>query len=405
MERVDTIVIGAGQAGLAASFFLTQHGREHLVLERGAVGETWRSSRWDGFFLNTPNWSLQLPGGEYGGDEPDAFAPLGEAIAYLEDYARSFSAPVRERVDVQVLRSRSDRYLIETVDGELEARNVVVATGAFQQPRPAVPGAESAPVELQLTTNEYRRPEQLPAGGVLVVGGGQSGCQIADELLRAGRSVCLAAGRCAWFPRRHRGRDFVSWALEVGLLDETVDSLPSPAARLACNPPISGNDGGHDCHPRWLAGRGAVVVGRFEGVDDGVARFGAGVEQTLAAGDEFADGVISRIDGYIAEHGLDAGDAEEHERGPTPIADTPTLDLRAEEVTTILWASGFRPDYAWIDFDVTDEHGWPVQRQGVSSFPGLYFVGVHWLHKRKSALFCGVGEDAEHVVTTLVERG
>ena len=236
------------------------------------------------------------------------------------------------------------------------------------------------------------------------MGGGQSGCQIADELLRAGRSVYLAAGRCAWFPRRHRGRDFVSWALEVGLLDETVDSLPSPAARLACNPPISGNDGGHDCHPRWLAGRGAVVVGRFEGVDGGVARFGAGVEQTLAAGDEFADGVISRFDGYIAEHGLDAGEAEEHERGPTPIADTPTLDLRAEEVTTILWASGFRPDYAWIDLEVTDEHGWPVQRRGVSSYPGLYFVGVHWLHKRKSALFCGVGEDAEHLVSHLAAR-
>ena len=404
MERVDTVVIGAGQAGLAASFFLTQHRREHLVLERGAVGETWRSRRWDGFYLNTPNWSLQLPGAEYEGDEPDAFAALADVIEHIEEYARSFGAPVREHSGVTQLGRRGEHYLVETDSGTFEASNVVVATGAFQQPRARVPGVESAPVELQLTTSEYRRPEQLPEGAVLVVGGGQSGCQVADELLQAGRAVYLAAGRCAWFPRRHRGRDFVHWALEAGLLDETVDSLPSPAARLACNPPISGNDGGHDCHPRWLAGRGAVVVGRLEGVHEGVARFEPGVEATLATGDEFARTVVARFDAVITERGLDADDVEEHESGPTPIADTPELDLREMGVTTILWASGFRPDYGWIDLDVADEYGWPLQRRGVSEHPGLYFVGVNWLHKRKSALFCGVGEDAEHVVTTLVER-
>jgi putative flavoprotein involved in K+ transport len=404
MERVDTIVIGAGQAGLAASFFLTQHGREHLVLERGAVGETWRSRRWDGFYLNTPNWSLQLPGAEYEGDEPDAFAPLADVIEHIQEYACSFGAPVREHSGVTRVGLRSERYLVETDSGTFEASNVVVATGAFQQPRARVPGVESAPVELQLTTSEYRRPEQLPEGAVLIVGGGQSGCQVADELLQAGRAVYLAAGRCAWFPRRHRGRDFVHWALEAGLLDETVDSLPSPAARLACNPPISGNDGGHDCHPRWLAGRGATVVGRFEGVYEGVARFEPGVEATLATGDEFARTVAAKFDAVINERGLDADDVEEHESGPTPIADTPELDLRACGITTILWASGFRPDYGWIDLDVADEYGWPIQRRGVNEHPGLFFVGVNWLHKRKSALFCGVGEDAEHVVSQLVAR-
>jgi putative flavoprotein involved in K+ transport len=404
MERVDTIVIGAGQAGLATSFWLTQNAREHLVLERGAVGETWRSRRWDGFCLNTPNWALQLPGAEYEGDEPDGFAPLAEAIAYIEDYARSFAAPVREDSAVTRLGRRGERYLVETNAGTFEASNVVVATGAFQLPRARVPGAESAPVELQLTTSEYRRPEQLPEGAVLVVGGGQSGCQIADELMQAGRAVYVAAGRCAWFPRRHRGHDFLHWAFEAGLLDETVNSLPSPAARLACNPPISGNDGGHDCHPRWLAGHGAILVGRFEGVGDGVARFAPGVEATLAAGDDFARTVVARFDAAIAERGLDAEDPEEHESGPTPIADTLEVDLHDAGIATILWASGFRPDYGWIDLEVADEYGWPVQRRGVSEHPGLYFVGVNWLHKRKSALFCGVGEDAEHLVAHLVAR-
>ena len=403
MERVDTVVIGAGQAGLAASYFLTQHGREHVVLDRGAVAETWRAQRWDGFHLNTPNWSLQLPGGEYDGDDPDAFAPLAQVVDYLERYSHSFGAPVRAGVEVRALGRRGDRYELD-VGGLLEARNAIVATGAFQQPTPRVPGVEGARVELQLTTSEYLRPAQLPDGAVLVVGGGQSGCQITDELLSAGREVYLSTGRCGWFPRRHRGHDFLHWAGELGLLDQTVDSLPSPAARLACNPPISGNDGGHDCHPRWLAGRGAQVVGRLLGIDGAVARFEPGVEEALAASDQGARELVRAIDAFVAENDLDLPEAEEHESGPSPIADTPELDLRERGIATILWASGFRPDYSWIELDVTDEHGWPVQTRGVSRHPGLYFVGVNWLHKRRSALFCGVGEDAEHVVGHLAAR-
>jgi putative flavoprotein involved in K+ transport len=404
VERVDTIVIGAGQAGLATSCFLTEHGREHVLLERGAVAETWRSQRWDDFHLNTPNWFLQLPGGEYDGDDPNAFAPLAEVIEYLEAYAQAIAAPVRENVEVAALRPGADGFLVETAGETLSATNVVVASGAFQQPRPRVSGVEVAPVELQLTTSEYRRPGQLPDGAVLVVGGGQSGCQISDELLGAGRAVYLSAGNCAWFPRRHRDHDWVHWVLEAGILDDTVDSLPGPAARLACNPPISGNDGGHDCHPRWLAARGAVVVGRLEGVRDGAAHFAPGIEETLAAGDRFAHSVISRIDEHIAEHGLEAGPLDERESLPSPIADTTRIDLRDAGITTILWASGFRPDYTWIELEVTDEFGLPVQRRGISRYPGLYFVGVNWLHKRKSALFGGVGEDAEHVVSHLVAR-
>lgn len=404
MERVDAVVIGAGQAGLSASYFLTRHGREHLVLERGRVGETWRSQRWDGFCLNTPNWAQLLPGFEYRGNEPDAFAPLTEVVDYVEGYARSFSAPIRENATVRALRRDGERFVAETDDSAIEAADVIVASGAFQQPRARVPGTAAAPVELQLTTSEYRNPEQLPDGAVLVVGGGQSGCQVTDELISAGRNVWLSIGACTWFPRRYRGRDFVSWAMELGLLDQTVDSLPSPAARLACNPPISGNDGGHDCHPRWLAGRGASVVGRLAAIEGTAAHFERGVEDTLGAGDAFAAEITGGIDEFIAGHGIDAPEAEYRDRGPSPVADTVELDLREHGITTVLWASGFRPDYSWIDLDVADEYGWPIQQRGVSPHAGLYFVGVNWLHKRKSALFCGVGEDAEHVVSHLVER-
>ncbi|HET8968211.1 MAG TPA: hypothetical protein VFN06_02145, partial [Gaiellaceae bacterium] len=263
---------------------------------------------------------------------------------------------------------------------------------------------EAAVVE-HLTTSEYRRPEQLPDGAVLVVGGGQSGCQITDELLRSGRQVYLAIGRCGWFPRRYRGRDMLDWAADLGFLDQTVDTLPSPAARLACNPPISGNDGGHDCHPRWLGGRGAVIVGRLEGVEGSRATFARGVEETLGAGDAFASEIMGAIDEYVAGHGLVAPDAEPRETGVAHVPDTPELNLTEAGVASIIWAAGFRPDYSWIDLDVADEYGWPMQQRGVSPHDGLYFVGVNWLHKRKSALLCGVGEDAEHVVSTLVSRG
>lgn len=245
---------------------------------------------------------------------------------------------------------------------------------------------------------------QLPEGAVLVVGGGQSACQISDELLDARRRVHLSIGRCPWFPRRGRGRDILDWVLTLGMMDETVDSLPSPAARLACNPPVSGNDGGHDCHPRGLAGRGASVVGRLEGVAASTASFGADVEQALAGGDAFVDELMSRIDGYLAAAGISAPPAEERDRGPSPIPDTLELDVREHEVSTILWATGYRPGYDWIDLDVADEYGWPVQDWGVSPHAGLYFVGVNWLHTRKSALLCGVGEDAEHVVSHLLAR-
>jgi putative flavoprotein involved in K+ transport len=396
---VQTVVIGAGQAGLATSYHLAQRGVEHVVLERGAVAETWRSQRWDGFYLNTPNWTLQLPGHEYNGPEPDAFSPLAGAIGYLEDYARKIPAPVHTGVNVTAVRPRERGGWLVTADGDdLEAANVVVATGAFQ--RPHVPDVDATDA-FQLHAVDYRRPEQLPSGAVLVVGSGQTGCQIAEELLNAGRAVYLAVGKCPWFPRRYRGSDLMHWALASGLLDQTVDTLPSPAARLACNPALSGNDGGHDCHPRTLAAGGATLVGRLERIDGPRVTFARDLDENLAKGGEFLANFRKRVDDYVTASGVDAPEAEPDPE-PAPVETTAQLDLRG--VGAIVWTTGYRPDFGWIHVPLDDGYGWPAQQRGVTAYPGLYFVGLNWMHKRKSALFVGVGEDAAHVVSHLSEQ-
>jgi putative flavoprotein involved in K+ transport len=403
VETVDTVVIGAGQAGLAASYHLSRIGREHVVLERGRVGERWRSERWDGFVLNTPNWAQRLPGFHYAGDEPDAFAPLAEVIAYLEGYAQSFGSPVREETEVSRVRRADGGFRVETNDGPFAARNVVVAAGAYQSPT-ASPLTTSLPTDVhQLHTSAYKRPDQLPDGAVLVVGSGQSGCQIAEELLAAGRRVFLSVGRCPWVPRRDRGRELVHWLIETGFADETVDTLPSPAARLTCNPPVSGNDGGHDCNPRWLAARGAVLLGRVTGIAGHTAQIGGGLAESLTFGEEFVSTFRRRVDEYVAAAGLDVPEREPDE-DPAPLPEIAELDLRREGITSVLWANGFRPDHSWIDDVGVDGQGWPVHERGVSPVPGLYFVGLHWLNKRKSSLSLGVGEDAEYVVSQLASR-
>ena len=402
-EHVETVVIGAGQAGLATSACLRRRGLPHVVLERGSVANTWRTQRWDGFFLNTPSWAHSLPDYPYTGPEPDGFMSLAETIDFLERYAAAIDAPVRQEVEVTGVRRADGALTVQTTRGDLTADNVVVASGAYQRPL-ASPHAGRLPADvLQLHTSDYRRPDDLPAGAVLVVGSGQSGCQIADELTDAGRTVYLSVGRCPWLPRRYRGREIVHWLLETGIADDTVDALPSPAARLACNPPISGNDGGHDCNPRWLARRGVRLLGRLEGVDDGRVTLAPGLRETLAAGDAFVAEIARVIDEHVASAGRDVGPPEPEEPSPEP-DEVAELDLRDAGISTVMWANGFRPDHSWIEGLDIDEQGWPVTDRGVTAIPGLYFVGVHWLHKRKSALLLGVGEDAEHVVQCLAAR-
>ena len=310
---------------------------------------------------------------------------------------------MRTGVDVLALRSTDGELELDADGDVLRARNVVVATGAYPAPAPT-PLAELVPSDVfQLHTDDYRRPDQLPDGATVIVGGGQSGCQIADELIGAGRAVYHSVGRCPWGPRRYRGREIVHWLIETGFYEQTVDSLPSPAARLMCNVPISGNDGGHDCHPRWLEARGATLLGRLRDVRGHTLELAPDLEESFAFGDGIRLDVLGKIDGYIAEHGLEAPEPEP-EQDWAQVRTIEQLDLREAGITTVLWATGYRPAFGWIETPLFDPHGWPVQTQGVTAVPGLYFVGLHWLHKRKSSLLFGVGEDAEYVVSHLAAR-
>jgi putative flavoprotein involved in K+ transport len=392
-EQVGTVVVGGGQAGLSVSRELTEAGVQHVVLERGRVGQTWRG-RWDSFCLVTPNWSVQLPGAPYDGDDPDGFMPRDELVGYLERYAAGFGAPVREGVEVKSLRPSPDGgFELETSAGKLVAETVVLSTGAYQRPHRPTGAATLPPDLLQIDVEDYENPGALPDGRVLVVGSGQSGCQIAEELHEAGRDVFLACGRAGWAPRRIAGRDVFWWLEAAGDLDDRVEALPEPTARLAGNVQASGHGGGHDLHYRTLQRMGVTLLGHFLGAVDRTARFATDLGETIAWADQRNAKVMDGFRKAASRLGLAPLDIPE--AGPIDV-DTPVL-VDLGDFGAVLFTSGFRPDYgSWVHCPgAFDELGFPVHREGGSTaVPGLYFVGVHFLRKRKSSLLIGVGEDA-----------
>jgi putative flavoprotein involved in K+ transport len=392
---VSVVVVGAGQAGLATSRELTKAGVDHVVLERGRVAQTWRG-RWDSFCLVTPNWFVRLPDGHYDGPDPDGYMPRDEIVAWFERYAAAGGAPVREGVDVQSVESSGDGFVLRTSDGPLDAKAVVLATGAYQRPhRPAA--AETLPPELfTIDVEGYQNEAALPPGRVLVVGSGQSGCQIAEELHLAGRDVVLACGRAPWTLRRWGGRDFTWWADETGFLDMTVESLPDPSARLFANVQTSGHGGGHDLHVRTLQAQGVALAGHFLGSANGRLQFADDLAESVAWGDERYLQFRELVRAFVAERGLGDPGLDD----PEPFEAATPVELDARDFGAAIFAGGFRPDYrSWLPWqDAFDEHGFPIHRDGASTVvPGLYFVGVHFLRKRKSSLLGGVGEDAEIV--------
>jgi putative flavoprotein involved in K+ transport len=410
-EAVDTLVIGGGQAGLATSYWLTQAGVQHIVLEaRDRVGGGW-NDRWDSFHLVAPNFTLRLPGMPYSGPEPDAFMPRDQVIEYVKEYAASFAAPLRLASRVTRLTAASDgSFEAHMEDTLFTARRVVLATGAYQRPKvPALSDALPAHIQ-QLHSHDYRRPAQLARGAVLVVGTGQSGTQIAEELQRAGRDVHLALSRCASAPRRYRGRDLIWWlyqclvhGAEVGVPFPSVDDLPTPAARFACNPHLSGTDGGHDISLRRFARQGMHLYGALEAIDGSIASF----SDDLAARLHFAETGFDEelrplLDAYITAARIDAPPDDR----PAPERFTPTtptqLDLERAGVASVLWATGYRPDFDWVRLPVFDAWGYPKHVRGVTIHPGLYAVGLPWLHSEASSVFAGVGADAAHIVDHLV---
>lgn len=398
MTEIDTVVVGAGQAGLAVSHELAGKGVEHVILERDRIGAAW-ANRWESFCLVTPNWSVQLPGYPYDGDDPDGFMPRDDIVAYLERYAASFDAPVREGVGVDAVSEDDGRFVVETSGGSYRARALVLATGAFQRPhRPA--GANTLPNDIhQIGLESYRNPEALPTGDVLIVGSGQSGCQIAEELHEAGRRVVLACGRAPWGLRRIGGRDIVWWLLESGFMDAGVETMPREA-RLIANILASGHGGGHDMHLRTLHALGVTLTGRFLGAEGDRVRFAPDLAESVAWGDER----YRQIKGVIESFAESRGTADAEMSDPQPMDISPPDELDLARFGTVLFAGGFRPDYSsWLPWpEAFDEGGFPIQTDGASTVvDGLYFVGQHFLRKRKSALLVGVGEDAAVVASTI----
>lgn len=402
MERIDAVVVGAGQAGLAVSHELAAAGVDHVVLERGRIGDTWRR-RWASFCLVTPNWSVRLPGFPYDGDDPDGFMPRDEIVAYLERYAASFDAPVREGVAVAAVRRAGAGFVLETSSGTLRARTLVVASGAYQREH-EVPGETMLPPALpRFHLSDYRDPGSLPDGAVLVVGSGQSGAQIAEELTAAGRDVVLSCGRAPWFPRRWAGRDVVWWLVRSGFMDQTSAALPAPAARFVSNPLTSGHEGGHDLHLRTLRAMGVELTGRYLGATGRSALFAPDLAESIAWGDDRYRELMDLFQTTARDGGMAADSAPD----PQPFDPAAPERIDLSRFGAVLFTGGFRPDYlSWLPWpDAFDALGFPVHHDGESdAVPGLFFVGVHFLRTRKSALLLGVGEDAGVVAGRVLAR-
>jgi putative flavoprotein involved in K+ transport len=376
---VPTVVVGAGQAGLALSRCLTARGLRHVVLERGTIAHSWRTQRWDSFTLLSPNWQTRLPGYGYSGPDPHGFLTGPQVVAFFEDYARSFAAPVRCDVAVRRVRPAAEGWLVDTTAGPLSAANVVLATGDLGHPRiPAV--AARLPRDLvQRHSSAYRNPAQLPAGPVLVVGAGPSGQQVAAELAAAGRRVHLAVGRHRCLPRRYRGHDAYWWMDRLGMLDRTVDSLPA-GRRRSPNAVLAG--GVRDLDVRRLVAEGVTAHGRLLAAEGDVLTFAGDLPATLAAAEDNARRFRAAVDAHVATHGLDVPAETVADRGDEPWTTRAPRTLALADLAAVVWATGFGRDHRYVEAPVLDEDGEPVHRRGVTAAAGLYFLGLRWQYRR-----------------------
>jgi putative flavoprotein involved in K+ transport len=400
---LEAIVIGGGHAGLAASHFLAERSIDHVVLERGEVANSWRRERWDSLRLLTPNWQSRLPGAPYDGDEPDGYMSATEVADLIARFATRTRTPVRTGTTVTALRRVEDGYRVTTDAGELHAPAVVIASGACNRPTvPSLAGALPAEVE-QLTTFSYRNPDQLPDGGVLVVGASATGVQLAAEIQRSGRPVTLAVGEHVRMPRTYRGRDVLWWMDASGVWDQRYDEVDDlTRARRLPSPQLVGTAERETLDLNALTALGVELVGRWASVRDGRALFSGGLRNVCALADLKQERMLDGFDAWAAAAGVDAGEPERF--APTEVPGSPRwqLDLRDGEIRTVLWATGYRPDYSWLDVPVLDAKGYLRHDGGVvADSPGLFALGLPVLRRRRSTFIHGIEDDARDVIDHL----
>jgi putative flavoprotein involved in K+ transport len=407
MKRFKTVIIGGGQAGLSLSYLLQKLSHDHIVLDKAEqVADTWRNHRWDSFALVTPNWTFQMPGVEYHEECQDDYMPRDEIVKRLEKYVEQYALPVQHNTTVTAVapdESLQKGYLIHTSNETYHVDNVVVATGLFQKAKTLPLSVELPPSILQLTSGQYRSPDALPPGAVLVVGSAQSGCQIVEDLLLDGRKVYLCVSKAGRAPRRYRGLDLFHWLRDTGFMDRTPDLLETPRQRFNPNPQVTGARGGHDINLHQFYRDGVVLLGRLLAYQDGKLLLSPDLHENLLRADRAEGELIKMIDRFIENNGIDA---EQEERlalsdgfsAPQPLS----IDLAETGISTIIWACGYTFDFSMVRLPVTDEYGFPITNRGATQHPGLYFLGMPWISKAKSGLFMGIAEDAAYIADRIV---
>lgn len=401
---IETFIVGAGQAGLSLSHYLDQVGMDHLILERTPkIADSWRNRRWDSFTLVTPNWTFQLPDAAYDGPDPDGFMTRDQIVQRFDQFEQRHQFPILFSTNVTKLEPQDGlyRYRVVTNRGTFNTRNVVMATGMFQKVKIPSFAAQITENVLQIPSDKYKNPQSLPPGAVLVVGSGQSGCQIAEELNEAGRKVYLSTSSAGRVNRRYRGKDIVYWMNQIKFFDRTPEMLPSPRDRLSAPPHVTGKGGGHDINLRTFQQNGIVLLGHIRGFENGELVFAPDLAENLAKADAFSGVLLNLIDEHIVREALDVPIQPMAESGGfLPQPEIKSLKPDADHIGTIVWACGYTMDNL-VHLPILDEYGLPITDRGVTQFPGLYYLGLLWMNKFKSGLLMGIAESAQHLAEQL----
>lgn len=406
-KHYSVIVVGGGQAGLAISYCLKNKGIDHLIFEKHHIGYAWQQKRWDTFCLVTPNWQCTLPGYHYSGDDPDGFMERDAIATYIKDYAKSFNPPVQEGIEVFSVKKNRDRGLFDltTSMGSYTADQVVIATGSYHQPKIPRMAARLSEKIVQLHSADYKNPESLPEGEVLVVGSGQSGCQIAEDLHLAGRKVHLCVGGAPRSPRRYRGKDVVEWLDKLGYYDLTIYEHSDPeSVRNKTNHYLTGRDGGHEIDLRTFALEGMQLYGSLQDIRGGNLKFKPNLKQNLDRADDVAESIKRTIDEYIAKNKISAPVEPPYQPVWQPETEVLELDYQQANITSTIWCIGYQTNFRWIEVPVFDGKGYPSHDRGVTSVNGLYFIGLPWLYTWGSGRFSGIARDAEYLAEYIADK-